>query len=219
MPFRIIHRRPVGLALGFWFAIQCVLLAGLFITGAGCDKHTPIAGGYEFIVPPNMGPDSHPGSSLGFHGKEVYHALDGHTFLYCRDYAAFVHDGMIVFLITMPDEDKEHYRYEISPQLCVMRGAGPPVMLSERILGHRIQVADDGVVCKLIPSAAGVHVEFGPGPEPDASKATSVHDIPWTQIAQWLDTPESQAPRIVKPLGTYRLLPPATGASAAQMKR
>jgi hypothetical protein len=214
MTVRTVHRRHVGLALGL-----SVLLAGLFITGAGCDKHTPIAGGYEFIVPPNMGPDSHPGSSLGFHGKEVYHALDGHTFLYCRDYAAFVHDGMIVFLITMPDEDKEHYRYEISPQLVVMRGAGPPVMISERILGHRIQAADDGVVCKLIPSAAGVHVEYGPGPEPDASKATSVHDIPWAQIAQWLDTPEAQAPRIVKPLGTYRLLPPATPASAAQMKR
>src|SRR5947209_3048681 len=122
MAVRTVHRRFVGLAVGFWLAMRCVLLGGLFITVAGCDKHTPIAGGYEFIVPPNMGPDSHPGSSLGFHGKEVYHALDGHTFLYCRDYAAFVHDGMIVFLITMPDEDKEHYRYEISPQLVVMRG-------------------------------------------------------------------------------------------------
>lgn len=211
----------VALAFRFLRSMPPLLLAGLVIIGTGCDKHTPIAGGYEFISQPNMGPDSHPGASLGFHGKEVCHTLDGHTFLDCRDYAAFVHDDMIVFLITMPDNDEDHVRYEISPQLCAMRGSGPPVVLSQRILGRPIETYGADVVCKLIPSPSGVHVEFcpGPGPEIDASKATSVHDIPWTQIAQWLDTPQALAPPIVKPLGTYRLLPPAPQATTTQISR
>src|SRR5439155_18781802 len=82
------------------------------------------------------------------------------------------------------------------------------MVLSERILGHVIESSDDGVVCKLIPSAGGVHVEFGPSA--DGSKpASSAHDISWNQISIWLDTPETSAPSIVKPLGTYRMLPPS----------
>jgi hypothetical protein len=204
--------RHAGLASQPPSAIALLLLAAatLTIVAAGCEKHTPLAGGYEFIRQPDVGPDSHPGAALGYHGKQVWPNVDPHTFVDCKTLAAFVHgdDDVIVFLIALPDDDKEHLRYTISPQLVAMRRGGVPMVLSERILGHSIRVPDDGVVCKLIPSAAGMHVEFSPGPEPDAAHATSAHDIPWTQIGHWLDTPESLAPTIVKPLGTYRILPP-----------
>jgi hypothetical protein len=207
--------RSVGRTSGLSFGMLRLLRAGVLAVGVagGCDRHKPIAGGYEFIVAPDMGVDGHPAAALGFHGKKVWQALDFHTFEYCRDAATFVHEDVIVFLMTVPDEDEDHYRYEVSPQLCAMRGGSPPVMLSERILGHPIRTTDDGIVCKLVPSAAGVHVEFGPGPEPDASRATGTHDIPWSQIVLWLDAGQS-APLIVKPLGTYRVLPPEGQASS-----
>jgi hypothetical protein len=190
--------------------IICPLL--LFATACiiGCDKHRAVKNGFELIHAADMGPDSHPGTALGYHGKKVWRNVDLHTFVDVRDPALLVHDDIMVFLISIPDDDAVHYRYHISPQLCAIRGEGPPVVLSERIVGHTIVSNQDGVVAKFTTSDAGVHVEFGPGPEPKAKDVTSTHDITWAQIADWLATPQSVAPPIVKPLGTYRLLPPTT---------
>jgi hypothetical protein len=39
------------------------------------------------------------------------------------------------------------------------------------------------VVCKLVPSDAGLYVEFAP--VVDQTKPTSSHDLTWAQIQQW----------------------------------
>src|SRR5205823_11068752 len=120
--------------------------------------------------------DLHPAISLAYLVKVFWPNFDLHTFVHAQDQSRLYHQGIFVFLISIPGDDDKHLRYEISPQLCAIRGAGPPIVLSERILGHVIESSDDGVVTKLVPSADGVHVEFGP--DADGSKpATSVHDV------------------------------------------
>jgi hypothetical protein len=173
----------------------------------GCDRHSAVGGGFELVSGQGFGPDSHPGTRLAYQGKCVWQNVDLHTFVTERDTTRFVHGDCFVFLLSIPGDDKDHYNYSISPQLAVIRGSGPPVVLSERITGHAIANNEDGVVCRMVPSAAGVHVEFGPSAD-GTRPASSVHDITWQQIAAWLDAPESEAPKIVKPLGTYRLLRP-----------
>jgi hypothetical protein len=191
-----------------------LLLAAAWLL-VGCDKHHSVGGGYELVMPPSMGPDSHPGIALAYRGKQVWKNVDLHTFIYVKDPANLLHNGIFVFLMSIPDEDALLYRYEISPQLCAIRESGPPVVLSQRILGHLIN--QDSVVAKFVASADGVHVEFGPDAD-EQTPSTSSHDITWEQISTWLDTPESVAPRIVKPLGTYRLLPPTTQPDTTSSK-
>ncbi|HEY7090274.1 MAG TPA: hypothetical protein VH518_19410 [Tepidisphaeraceae bacterium] len=196
---RVITALPIFLAL---------------LTLCGCDKRTPIKDGFEIVSGANFGPDSHPGASVAYKGKEVWPNLDAHTFVADRDPSHFIHEGIFVFLIALPDNDKEHVRYDIFPQLVAVRGSGPVVVLSERIVGQTIKQSGDPVVSKLVPSDKGIHVEFAA--DADEGPPTSTHDITWAQISQWLDTPESVAPTIVKPLGTYRLLPPLPKTAATK---
>jgi len=197
-------------------AVRALVLFAAVLIFAGCDDRTAVGGGFELVHGSDM-VDRHPGIALAYKGKEVWRNIDLHTFLKISNDAQLYHDGIFVCLISIPDDDEYHLRYEISPQLCAFRGSGPPLVLSERILGHVIEGSDDGVVCKFVPSPAGVHVEFAPMADGNMP-ATSIHDITWQQISIWLDTPETTAPKIVKPLGTYRVLPPL-GTTAAATQR
>ncbi len=115
----------------------------------------------------------------------------------------FSHDGMILFVGPVPAESN-WWPY---PQLFAVRGDGPPVVLSERLVGQRlVPVYDgsDGIPFEIRHIALindGVRVEFR------HSGDTIMHTLSWADIKRLLDEADKSARPVSHNLGDYRVLP------------
>jgi hypothetical protein len=179
------------------FALVCLILAG-------CDKRARINADYEFVQPQSYSiePGS-PACALYYKGKKVWRSVlmgDDKT---CRD-------GIFVFMSTVPDSEGECNVY---PQLFAIRGAGPPVILSERILNQPFKAGNRHVagstydVDFITPIATGIRVVFNVGVTKNGEDVMTTNDVSWPDIESWTREAETSAPLQIAPLGNYRVLP------------
>ncbi len=98
----------------------------------------------------------------------------------------FCHNGIFVFLSPVPDADGRN-DYAISPQLFAIRASGPPVLISQRIIGQPFRgrkcfnytVENDSVTTN------GVKVEFDYWPDGDHEEKKT-NDVSWSEIERWV---------------------------------
>jgi hypothetical protein len=184
-----------------WFIAVC----SVFMS---CSERTQVADGYVFVTPPTMGPDHHPGTSLHLKGKVVW----GNVYLgYFSGYKPrqFFHEGMVVFVGAVPANTDWWYY----PQLFAVRGSGPPVLLSERLLGERFATSYDSrqysssfAVDNISPTADGVRVQFTHSPG-TVNRDTNAFAVSWTIVRRFLDEADSSSRLVRHQLGDYRVLP------------
>lgn len=180
--------------------MTCIVLAG-------CSEREHVGGGYVLVTPPTMGPDHHPGTSLRYKGQTVWE----HVFGFYPDPATkFYHDGMFVFIANVPDNDNDDWWTR--PQLFAVRGAGPPVVLSERLFKQPLVVSSvSGVgstysVRYLSTTGNGVRFVFAYWPDSD-HETTTTNQLSWLNIKQMLDEAGTSARLVRHKLGDYRVLP------------
>jgi hypothetical protein len=113
-------------------------------------------------------------------------------------------DGYFTFLAAVPDETGSNYSYEITPQLFAIRGASPPVLISQRLFNRSLTDWTNAyTVENITPAPDGFIVEFE---YQDANVQTNL-DLSWLQIQSWVQEAETSAPVRITSLGSYRILP------------
>lgn len=184
-----------------WFMVACLFVAG-------CSERSELGDGYVLVAPARMGPDHHPGTSLHRKGKVVWgNVYVGHFSGY--EAKQYYHDGMFVFVGAVPGNTDWWYY----SQLFAVRGAGPPVILSERLLGERFAISYDSrqysspfAVDNISPIADGVRVQFTHSPS-TVNHDTNAFVLPWARIRQFLDEADSSSRLVQHQMGNYRVLP------------
>ena len=181
-----------------------LLLAIGLVTLTGCGKRERVDSNYVLFTPESL-PDGHPGTALHYKGKEVWPNV------YAGAGKAY-HDGIFVFSAPVPggftnSDGIPMYDYSISPQLFAIRGAGPPVIISERIPADTLDSQKRYRLWQVTPTESGVRAEFEYWPDKD-HEARVIRDVPWANIQSWVQEAESSASKKATPLGTYRVLPP-----------
>lgn len=172
---------------------------------AGCAQRERIGGDLTLVTPNSWNPDGHPGTSLHYQGREAWPNV------YVGSGKAY-HEGIFVFSAPVPEprmgtDGTVRYDYSTSPQLFAIRGAGPPVILSQRVLSDTLKSRKIYHLWQLMPTESGVQAEFEYWPDQD-HEARMTHRVAWTDIQNWVQEAESSAPIQATPLGTYRLLSP-----------
>src|SRR4051812_40744932 len=119
--------------------LHYLVLAVALVTFIGCSRKERVGSGYVLVTPRSWNPDGHPGTTL----HRGWHVIWGNVYtgyFYPASPSNFTRDGMMVF-VGPPPVDDNWYSY---PQLFAVRGDGPPVVLSERLLHQRLAVFDHG---------------------------------------------------------------------------
>jgi hypothetical protein len=169
----------------------------MLLTLIGCAPQVHVkAGGSDYtFVWRDLLPDAAPGSELHYKNKKVW------DFVY-EGYGYSCQGGMMVFTALVPYEDMTGcYSH---PQLFVVRGGEPPVVLSQRIMQQPLRVPP-GVpaygVKSLVSTNGGVQVEFQQG--------TNVirRDLTWSHFKRFLDEGDSLPKLVHHPFPEYRILP------------
>ena len=197
--------------------IDHIVIAMFCIMLAGCSKREQVGGGYVLVTPPTMGPDHHPGVSLQRKGKVVWdNVYVGHFSPHAA--SKFCHNGMFVFVGPVPGNTD----WWIHSQLFGVRSAGPPVVLSERLLGKRLVVSSDMhemssfAVRDISLIEGGVRVVFELGAD-DSTQTTKTNDLAWTDIKGLLDDADASAKMVRHRLGDYRVLALQTNLPSSEL--
>lgn len=178
-------------------------LGALIALVGGCSERQQVANSpYSVVRPESWNPDGHPGIFLYYKGKSLWFNV------YCPDYG--YQDGILVFEGDLPDslfngqapgnESRDSSR---SFQIFAIRGAGPPVIISERIA--RIPLRDfEFTVREFSAVPNGFEVTFESlGTEKKSSKKA----VSWVEIKAWLEEAERKTPIKKSLMGEYRYLP------------
>ena len=185
-------------------ALTHLLLILDLVLLAGCAKRTHVSADYDFVQRGTYLIESgRTELSLYYKGKKVWwNVLMGSD--------ETCHNGIFVFMSTVPRGEGGN---TVFPQILAIRDAGPPVVLSERILNQPFR-ADSSHVAgsiyeleSLAPIANGVRVVFMIGVADNGSDITVTHDLLWTEIEGWMQEAETSASLQIAPLGNYRVLP------------
>jgi hypothetical protein len=183
--------------------IQWLWLIAVCLICLGCSERNQVGGGYALVTPFTMGPDHHPGTSLQRKGKLVW----GNVYMgYFSGYqpAQFYHDGMFVFVGAVPGNTD----YWLYPQLFAIRGSGPPVLLSERLLGEEYDTSNGSShyqVYNISPLQDGVRVQFTHSPG-TVNHDTNSSTLSWALVRNLLDDADSSSRLVRHKLGDYRVL-------------
>jgi hypothetical protein len=187
---------------------------------AACDHRQPIGGGFELKQSTTWNPDGHPGIFLYYQGKEAWHQI---SWGYPYSPKDFCHGDIFVFESPVPEADG-YNNYGISPQLYAIRASGPPVLISQRIMGMPLKGDRLYTVENTVVTRNGVGVIFDYISEDD-QEAMRTNEVSWVEIAGWVREAEGSAAEVRTPLGNYRLLTtkppstPVTGANGSQSGR
>jgi hypothetical protein len=100
----------------------------------------------------------------------------------------------------------ERERKPAASWLFAIRGAGPPVIVSQRIIGDALDSNGRYRLYEVTPTESGVRVEFQYWPDHEHEARTN-RDASWPDIQRWVKEAEVSTPVTTTPLGTYRLLP------------
>ena len=196
----LVVRPPIIMRIGLTHLLP---ILGLVLL-TGCEKRTHVSADYEFVQPRTYLIESgSPERSLYYKGKRVWwNVLMGSD--------ETCHNGILVFMSTVPRGEGGS---NVSPQIFAIRGAGPPVVLSGRILNQPFKAESSHVAGSiyelesLAPIANGVRVVFMIGVADNGSDITVTHDLLWTEIEGWVQEAETSASLQIAPLGNYRVLP------------
>ena len=134
----------------------------------------------------------------------------------------FYRDGIFVFIANVPGDGD----WWLWPQLFAVRGAGPPVLLSERVFNQPLVVSDLSNVMStysvrnLAATERGVGFVIAYWPDHN-HEATTTNELSWARIGQLLDEAVTSARLMRHPMGDYRVLPllgpnPQGGANGRQ---
>lgn len=180
----------------------CILTTALLLL-AGCGHRESIGGGFELRqASSGLNMDGHPGVFLYYQGKEVWHQI---SWGYPYDAKDFCHGDIFVFESPVPAADG-YNDYGISPQLYAIRGPGPPVLISQRIMGVPLKGGGTPYdVENTIVTVTGLKVAFV-YPDGNGGDAMKTNEVSWSDITNWVDEAEKSAPPVKTPLGSYRLL-------------
>ena len=179
-----------------------LLLAVALLTLIGCSKRERVASDYVLVTPESWNPDGHPGTAL-HRGRHVVWGNVYTGYFHPASASSFSRDGMMVF-VGLPPVGDNWYSY---PQLFAVRGDGPPVVLSERLLHKRLAVFDHGheasdfAVRHLVLTNGGFRVEF------EHNSVIKTCDVSWPDIKRFLDEADTSARLVHHLLSDYRLLP------------
>lgn len=177
---------------------QRVSLLLLLLVLGGCGEKERLGPDYVLVTPESWNPDGHPGTALHYKGRvfwpNVYHTPAGWSF----------REGIFVFSSPVPGRDGG-YDYGISPQLFAVMGAGPPVIISERIVPDALGADSNYQLWEVRPTETGVRAEFTYWPD-HHHQARLIRDVSWADIRSWLREAEVSAPDKTSALGTYRIL-------------
>ena len=184
------------------YTMRHLLLAAVILSLTGCDHRHSIGGGFELRQSESWNPDGHPGTFLYYNGKEVWHQV---AWGYPDPPEKFCHDGIFVFESPVPDTDGRN-NYGISPQLYATRASGPPVLISQRIIGQPLRGRRIYSVENSSVTENGVRVEFEYWVD-ENHEVMKTNDVSWSDVANWVQEAEHSSPELSTPLGSYRLLP------------
>jgi hypothetical protein len=181
-----------------------LLIAIAPVTLIGCSRREQVGAGYVLVTPEAWNPDGHPGTALHYRGKAVWPNVYTGS-------GKFYHDGVFVFSAPVPggfsnSDGIPMYDYSISPQLFAIRGAGPPVIISERIVADALDREKGCHLWQVTPADNGIRAEFEPCTGAD-HKAHIIRDVLWADIQSWAQEAEASGTNRVTPLGTFRVLP------------
>jgi hypothetical protein len=177
------------------------MLFSVLLMLIGCTSQVRVSSDYVLVTPARWNPDSHPGTTLHRGGKIVWgNVYTG--YFYPSSATRFARDGMMVFVGPVPVGDD----WYSDPQLFAVRGDGPPVVLSERLLHQPLAVFDHGkdaseyAVRSVVPTDDGFRVEF------EHNSANKTCQVSWADITRLLDEGKTTAMLVQHRLGDYRLL-------------
>ena len=108
-----------------------------------------------------------------------------------------------MFSAPIPGPDGQ-YEYGISPQLFAVQGAGPPIIISQRIITDTIESKMNFTVHEFAPVQGGLRVSFDYHADAEHEGHTNC-DIRWEDMRSWLNEAGFSAPTNVTPLVTYRV--------------
>jgi len=182
--------------------MQCTVHLTLIVSAcvllSSCDKSANIGGGYT--ITRAVGYDGHGAgpNHLYYNGIKVCDMVGMYQY----------HDGILIFMGNASGSANE--------QLFAVRGAGPRVLLSERIVKDQHDSHDpiSGAVEKeyrvedITRTADGVQVRFFIGVnDKTGEQIVESDDLSWPQIQTLIQEAETSAPVQAGDLGNYRRLP------------
>lgn len=172
----------------------------------GCSQREPLDSNLVLVTTSSWSPDGHPGTALHQGGREVWPNVYTGT---GKAYRA----GTFVFAAPVPDgstnsDGRPLYNTSISPQLFAIQSAGPPVLISQRILAETLSSEKQYSLRHVSQVEGGVRAEFEFWRDRD-HEAQLTRIMRWTEIESWIAEAATAVPPTVTPLGTYRLLPEA----------
>ena len=168
----------------------------------GCSEKQDVGGGYSLVTGANsLNPDSHPGTALRRNGKIIW----GNVYVgyyYAQAPQNFFHNGIFLFVGPFPDESG----WVSFSQLFAVRGDGPPILLTERLVGRRLiisrrasDVSDMFSVRNISVVNGAVRVELDGAARPIELTLTAIENL-FEEAATSGKTVHAQ-------LGDYRVLP------------
>lgn len=175
----------------------------------GCDKSASVGGGYQISAPASPDGQTHQ-NRLSYNGKRICDTV------LMQEY----HDGTLVFMGYLQDSGQQ--------QLFAVRGAGPRVFLSERLITNpQAFVVDDlrtgrpkpGVnyhLEELIPTADGVRVRFSVDvDETSGADVFETHDLTWPEINAMIQEAQTTGNVRNDKSGSYLFLARKPGSQVA----
>jgi len=186
----------VGLRRSMTPVRSYILLAMGACLTAGCGDRVPIGSSQYVLFSPATLPDGHPGTVLRYKGKDVWPSV--HSGYFHDSPAEFYRDGMLVFVGSVPTRKDLNY----DAQLFAIRGAGPPVLISQRAV--HLPLTNSYYIEHVAPVGEGFRVETKFW-KPSGDKVTNT--ISWIEIAGWLKEAESVPLNQMTPAEAFRLLP------------
>lgn len=187
------------------FVSRLTIAITCFVLVACGDKEQVerISGGYELVTSATrLNPDYHPGTALR-RGTKIIWGNIYTGYFQPAPANSFTHDGMMLFVGPVPDRDN----WYVFSQLFAVRGDGPPVVLSERLLQKHLVASSIGnegsvfAVKSLSLVNGGFRVVFTQGAE------ITTREITWDDIKRLLDEADTKARSVHHHLGDYKILP------------
>ena len=185
-----------------------ILFAIVSIVLSGCSTQ-PLGNGYVLITGPDLGPDSHPGTTLYRGGRVIWdNVYTGYFYPHSPD--KFYHDRIFVFIGPLSGDKV----WRPSSILFAVRNGGTPLVLSQRVMKRPLFVpshfSNEDIIAlrvlHLTPTESGVKVEFEYYDESDA-QVTKIINLTWLEIEKLLDEADTSTKTEHYKLGDYRVLP------------
>jgi hypothetical protein len=179
-----------------------LFIAAISLSLIGCTEREQLGSDYVLVTPVSWNPDGHPGTTL-YRGSKVVWGNVYTGYFYLLSPTNYTSDGMFLFVGPVPFENG-WYGYS---QLYAVRGDGPPVVLSERLLEKRLAVFNlgnedgDFAVHHLVLTNKVFRADF------EYNSIVKTCFVSWDDIKRYLDEGDKSASVVTNRFNNYRRLP------------